>query len=108
MVVRAEGLPIRSVPEQYRVAAMAPLVVDHQMHAAAVRLQLAVNRQVTGIQQADFLASPAELVVGLSEEVSALALPTGCLVPFAPRLLITLAIVLALPLLAGWRATKAE
>lgn len=108
MVIRAERLPVRPIPEQAFVAVVALDVVDDQVHTPWVALQLACHRQVTRVQQANLFTSTTELVVRLSEEVGALALPAAGLVPLAARLPITLAIILAFALLAGRRTTETE
>ena len=87
---------------------MALDVVDDQMHAPWVALQLPIHRQVASIEQACLLASTAELVLRLCQEVGSLTLPAIGLVPLAPWLLIALTVIGPLSLCRRWRAMKAE
>jgi hypothetical protein len=108
VVVGAQGLPIRPIPKPHWIAMVALDVVDHQMHAPWIALQLTCHCQVTRVQQACLLTSTTELIVRLRKEVGTFALPTVGFIPLTPSLLITLAIIFTLSLLAGWCATKAK
>lgn len=83
-------------------------VVNHEMHAARVRLQAAVTAKMTCIQNAIRFTAATELVLWLSKEVSTLTLPTISLIPLAPMLLIALLIIGTLSLSSCRSATKAE
>lgn len=75
VVVVAERLPVRPVPEQLLVTPVRYLVVDHQADATRVKLEAAIHAERAGVETADGLAHSAELIARLGEIRRTGALP---------------------------------
>ena len=108
MVVRAQRLPVRPIPEEGRVSSVPLLMVYDQMQATRVRFGRTVLVVDARIEQPFRFAAHTKLVIRESEECSAFLLPSVRLVPLSPRLLITVPVVLALPLWCGRPRRRAE